>query len=60
VESKVKSIGPIKAPTGTSADVKLEFSGNRREVDIIWPSGIHQVLHKVAGDQIPAIEEVAQ
>ena len=31
-----------------------------REIDIKWPSGIHQVLHNVAADQILTIEESAQ
>jgi hypothetical protein len=31
-----------------------------REIDIKWPSRIHQVLHNVAADQILAIEEPAQ
>lgn len=31
-----------------------------REIDINWPSGIHQVLHNVATDQIFTIEEPAQ
>jgi enediyne biosynthesis protein E4 len=30
-----------------------------REIDIKWPSGIHQVLHDVAADQILKIEESA-
>jgi enediyne biosynthesis protein E4 len=31
-----------------------------REIDIEWPSRIHQVLHDVPGDQILAIREPAQ
>ncbi len=31
-----------------------------REIDIKWPSRIHQVLHNVAADQILTIEEPAQ
>jgi len=31
-----------------------------REIDIKWPSGVHQVLHNVAADQILTIEESAQ
>lgn len=31
-----------------------------REIDVTWPSGIHQVLRNVSGDQILTIEEPAQ
>jgi len=31
-----------------------------REIDITWPSRIHQVLHSVAADQILTVEEPAQ
>jgi len=31
-----------------------------REIDIKWPSGIHQVLHNVPADQVLTIEESAQ
>jgi hypothetical protein len=30
-----------------------------REIDITWPSGIHQTLHNVAADQILTIAEKA-
>jgi hypothetical protein len=38
----------------------LGASRNIREIDIKWPSRIHQVLHNVAADQILAIEEPAR
>ena len=47
-----------------SSDARVHFglgaSKTIREIDIKWPSRIHQVLHDVAADQILAIEEPAQ
>jgi len=37
----------------------LGASKTIREIDIKWPSGIHQVLNSVATDQILTIEEPA-
>jgi hypothetical protein len=47
-----------------ASDSRVHFglgaSKTIREIDIKWPSRIHQVLHNVAADQILAIEEPAQ
>jgi hypothetical protein len=47
-----------------ASDSRVHFglgaSRNIREIDIKWPSRIHQVLHNVAADQILAIEEPAR
>ncbi len=47
-----------------ASDSRVHFglgsSKTIREIDIRWPSGIHQVLHNVAADQILTIEEPAQ
>ena len=47
-----------------SSDARVHFglgaSKTIREIDIRWPSRIHQVLHNVAADRILAIEEPAQ
>jgi enediyne biosynthesis protein E4 len=47
-----------------ASDSRVHFglgsSKTIREIDIKWPSGIHQVLHNIAADQILAIEEPAQ
>ena len=47
-----------------ASDSRVHFglgaSKTVREIDIKWPSRIHQVLHNVAADQILAIEEPAQ
>jgi hypothetical protein len=45
----------------SSSDNRVHFglAGNQRvkDIDIRWPSGIHQVLHDVVADQILTIEE---
>ena len=38
----------------------LGASKTIREIDITWPSRIHQVLHNVAADQILTVEEPAR
>jgi hypothetical protein len=47
-----------------ASDSRVHFglgaSKTIREIDIKWPSRIHQVLHNVAADQILAIEEPAK
>jgi len=47
-----------------ASDSRVHFglgaSKTIREIDIKWPSRIHQVLHNVAADQILTIEEPAQ
>ncbi len=47
-----------------ASDSRVHFglgsSKTIREIDIRWPSGIHQVLHNVAADQILTIEEPVQ
>jgi hypothetical protein len=47
-----------------ASDSRVHFglgaSKTIREIDIKWPSRIHQVLHDVAADRILAIEEPAQ
>jgi len=47
-----------------ASDSRVHFglgaSKTIREIEIQWPSGIHQVLHNVAADQILKIEEPAQ
>jgi hypothetical protein len=47
-----------------SSDPRVHFglgaSKTIREIDIKWPSRIHQVLHNVAADRILTIEEPAQ
>ncbi len=44
-----------------ASDSRVHFglgaSKTIREIDIRWPSGIHQVLNDVAADQILAVEE---
>jgi enediyne biosynthesis protein E4 len=46
-----------------ASDSRVHFglgpSKTIREIDIKWPSGIHQVLHNVAANQILTIEESA-
>ena len=45
----------------SSSDSRAHFglAGNRpiKDIEIRWPSGIHQTLHDVAVDQILTIEE---
>jgi hypothetical protein len=45
----------------SSSDSRVHFglAGNRRikDIEIRWPSGIHQMSHDVAADQILTIEE---
>jgi hypothetical protein len=45
----------------SSSDSRVHFglgaAKTIREIDIKWPSRIHQVLHDVPGDQILTIEE---
>ena len=47
-----------------ASDSRVHFglgaSKTIREIDIKWPSRIHQVLHNVAADQVLAIDEPAQ
>jgi hypothetical protein len=47
-----------------ASDSRVHFglgaSKTIREIDINWPSRIHQVLQNVAADQILTIEEPAQ
>ena len=44
-----------------ASDSRVHFglgaSKTIREIDIKWPSRIHQVVHNVAADQVLAIEE---
>ena len=44
-----------------SSDPRVHFglgaSASAKEIDIVWPSGIHQVLRDVAADRIVQITE---
>jgi hypothetical protein len=46
-----------------ASDSRVHFglgaSKTVREIDIKWPSGIHQVLYNIPADQILTIEEAA-
>jgi hypothetical protein len=46
----------------SSSDSRVHFglgaSPRIKEIEIRWPSGIHQTLHDVAADQILTVEEL--
>jgi hypothetical protein len=46
-----------------SSDSRVHFglgaSKTVREIEVLWPSGVRQVLRDVAGDRVVAIEETA-
>lgn len=48
----------------SSSDSRVHFglgaSASAKEIEIVWPSGIRQTLHGVAGDRIVPITEPAQ
>jgi len=48
----------------SSSDPRVHFglgsARSAREIQIIWPSGIHQTLHNVAADRVVPITEPSQ
>jgi hypothetical protein len=45
----------------SSSDSRVHFglgkSKTAREIEIIWPSGIRQLLHEVQGDRVVSVQE---
>jgi len=64
-EDGLKQYNQVTTAAGyaCASDSRVHFglgaSKTVREIDIQWPSGIHQVLHNVAADQIMTVEERA-
>jgi len=64
-EDGMKQYNHATTSTGyaSSSDPRVHFGLGRskiiREIDIVWPSGVHQVLHSIPADQILTVNEKA-